>query len=54
MSSKIKKLVDEARESENPELDLVDKGIANILEIPGFGEFLCLTSEVTTAVVPSH
>ena len=40
MSSKIKKLVDEARESENPELDLVDKGIVNILEIPGFGKLL--------------
>ncbi|GFN83976.1 hypothetical protein PoB_001048200 [Plakobranchus ocellatus] len=35
MTSKIKKLVDEAKDSDNPELDLVDKGIVNILEIPG-------------------
>ncbi|KAK3793962.1 hypothetical protein RRG08_023057 [Elysia crispata] len=58
MSSKIKKLVDEARESENPELDLVDKGIVNILEIPGFASLsnlskLVLAHNKITSVPPS-
>lgn len=32
--SKLRKLIDEAKESKNPELDLVDKGIASFDEIP--------------------
>ncbi|KAH7946471.1 hypothetical protein HPB49_025536 [Dermacentor silvarum] len=33
--AKVKKVVDEAREQNNPELDLVDRGITSIEEIPG-------------------
>lgn len=33
--SKVKKIIEEAKESKNPELDLVDKGITSFDEIPG-------------------
>ncbi|KAM3967197.1 ras suppressor protein 1 [Aphomia sociella] len=33
--SKAKKVIEEAREINNPEIDLVDKGISNLEEIPG-------------------
>lgn len=46
MSSKLKKLVDEVKDSPNPELDLVDRGIVNILEIPGFMNLVNLTKVV--------
>lgn len=36
--AKVKKAVDEAREQNNPELDLVDRGITSIEEIPGLCE----------------
>lgn len=36
--SKAKKVLDEAREIQNPELDLVDKGIASFEEMPGLRE----------------
>lgn len=32
--SKVRKIIDEAKESKNPELDLVDKGISSFDEIP--------------------
>ena len=35
MASKLKKLVDEVKDHERPELDLVDRGIVNILDVPG-------------------
>jgi hypothetical protein len=31
--SKVRKIIDEAKESKNPELDLVDKGISSFDEI---------------------
>jgi len=37
--SKTKKVLDEAREIQNPELDLADKGIATFEEMPGLREF---------------
>ncbi|CAH2240389.1 jg3797 [Pararge aegeria aegeria] len=33
--SKAKKVIEEAKEINNPEIDLVDKGISNLDEIPG-------------------
>ncbi|CAL1546454.1 unnamed protein product [Lymnaea stagnalis] len=36
MAGKLKKIVDDTKEGNSTELDLVDKGIVNILEIPGF------------------
>lgn len=33
--SKAKKVLDDAREIQNPELDLCDKGIATFEELPG-------------------
>jgi len=32
--TKVKKIIDEAKECGNPELDLVDKGISSFDEIP--------------------
>ena len=43
--TKIKKIVDEVKESGNPELDLVDKSISSFDEIPGLCKkslFTCL------------
>lgn len=42
--SKAKKVIDEARESENPELDLADKGISTFEEMPGLREYHTLDS----------
>lgn len=36
--SKAKKIVDEARELKNPEVDLTDKAIASFDELPGLRE----------------
>lgn len=33
--SKLKKIVDEVRDSKGTEIDLVDKGINNFAEVPG-------------------
>lgn len=35
MSSKAKKIVEECANEQNKTLDLVDRGIANIIDIPG-------------------
>ena len=37
--SKVKKIVEEVKADQIPELDLVDKNISNILEIPGLCEY---------------
>lgn len=36
--SRAKKVIDEAKEIQNPELDLADKGIASFEEMPGLCE----------------
>lgn len=36
--SKAKKVIEEAKEINNPEIDLVDKGISSLDEIPGLRE----------------
>ena len=36
--SKVKKIVEEVKADQIPELDLVDKNISNILEVPGLCE----------------
>lgn len=46
MASKIKKLVDDAKEGNSPELDLVDKGVVNILDIPGFGKCCLIKDQI--------
>lgn len=33
--SKVKKVLEEAREIQNPELDLADKGVSTFEEMPG-------------------
>ena len=38
--SKAKKVLDEAREIRNPELDLVDKGISSFEETPGLRKWI--------------
>ena len=38
--AKVKRVIDDARDAQNPELDLVDKGIASFEEMPGLCEFL--------------
>lgn len=37
--SKARKVIDEAKEIQNPELDLADKGIASFEEMPGLCEY---------------
>lgn len=37
--SKAKKVLDEARETQNRELDLVDKGISSFEELPGLCKY---------------
>ncbi|XP_059152140.1 ras suppressor protein 1-like [Physella acuta] len=46
MASKLKKMVDDAKEGNSTELVLVDKNIVNILEIPGFVNLKNLTKLV--------
>ena len=41
---KTKKIIDEAKEIQNPELDLADKGIASFEEMPGLCEYSCNVS----------
>jgi len=41
---KTKKIIDEAKEIQNPELDLADKGIASFEEMPGLCECSCNVS----------
>jgi len=37
--SKAKKVLDEARETHNPELDLADKGLSSFEELPGLCKY---------------
>lgn len=46
--SKLKKVVDELRESKGTEIDLVDKGIVNFADVPG------LCKLIITAVGHDH
>lgn len=41
--SKTKKVLDEAREIQNPELDLADKGISSFDEMPGLCKYTSTT-----------
>jgi hypothetical protein len=41
---KAKKIIDEAKEIQNPELDLADKGIVSFEEMPGLCECSCNVS----------
>lgn len=43
MSGKLKKVVDESRETNNPEIDLGDRGIVNIVDVPGLMDLQHLT-----------
>lgn len=38
--SRAKKVIEEAKEIQNPELDLADKGIATFEEMPGLCKYL--------------
>lgn len=38
--SRTKKVIEEAKEIQNPELDLADKGISTFEEMPGLCEYL--------------
>lgn len=40
--SKAKKVIEEAKEINNPEIDLVDKGLTSLEEIPGLCKFPAL------------
>lgn len=44
--SKVKKVFDDAREQNNPELDLVDKGITSFEEMPALREYIAHTCAV--------
>lgn len=38
--SKVKKVLDDAKEQNNPEIDLVDKGITSFEEMPGLCKYI--------------
>lgn len=38
--SKVKKVLDDAKEQNNPEIDLVDKGITSFEEMPGLRKYI--------------
>lgn len=40
MSKSLKKLVEESREKNQPEVDMSDRGISNMLDVNGLCEFL--------------
>lgn len=40
--SKAKKVIEEAKEINNPEIDLVDKGLSSLDEIPGLCKLIAL------------
>lgn len=40
--SKVKKVLDEAKEIQNPELDLVEKGISSFDDMPGLSKYFVL------------
>lgn len=46
MSSKAKKVLEEAREIKNPELDLCDRGVAVFDELPGLRKYKFLPNLV--------
>lgn len=39
MSGKVKKYIDECRDSKNPELELVEKGIVSLPDVPGLCKY---------------
>lgn len=43
--SKAKKVLDEARETQNRELDLVEKGIVSFDEMPGLCEYIYIDTK---------
>lgn len=44
--SKAKKVLEEAREIENPELDLFDKGVSTFEEMPGLCKYFLIQCNV--------
>uniref|UniRef100_A0A672RIK9 Uncharacterized protein n=1 Tax=Sinocyclocheilus grahami TaxID=75366 RepID=A0A672RIK9_SINGR len=44
MSKSLKKIVEESREKNIPEVDMCDRGISNLLDIPGLCERLVTSS----------
>lgn len=40
--SKAKKVIEEAKENNNPEIDLVDKGVSSLDEIPGLCKLIAI------------
>lgn len=46
--SKAKKVLDEAKEIQNPELDLADKGISTFEEMPGLRKFVDISGYSST------
>ena len=48
MSSKARKIVEEARDLGNPELDLADRGVASFEELPGLRESFSLFCSLFT------
>lgn len=45
MSKSLKKIVEESREKNIPEVDMCDRGISNLLDIPGLCESVTIPDE---------
>lgn len=43
--SKAKKVIEEAKQIQNPELDLVDKNVATFEEIPGIRKYIQIIAQ---------
>lgn len=48
MSKSLKKMVEESREKNQPEVDMCDRGVSNMLDVPG----LCTYSGAAALFVP--
>jgi len=44
--SKVRKVIEEVRQNNGTEVDLVDKGIVNISDVPGLCKYVRLTIQI--------
>ena len=51
MSSKAKKIVEECAQEQNKTLDLVDRSISNVIDIPGLCKFFYLLNLLQVVVL---
>lgn len=50
MSKSLKKIVEETRDKNLPEVEMCDRGISNMLDVPGLCKKALLTVNATAAI----